>query len=773
MDRTTRHRIAIRGAVQGVGFRPFVHRLARGMGLCGFVGNDTGGVVIEIDATQARADEFLHRLDAERPALSRIYSLEHLSFEAAGGARYSSFEIRASESAGAVTVPVLPDIATCPQCRAEIRDPRDRRYRYPFTNCTHCGPRFTIVEALPYDRANTTMKGFAMCERCRAEYDDPGDRRYHAQPIACPDCGPRLSWWDVAGNTLATGDDALAAAERAIREGLIVAVKGLGGFHLVVDARDRAAVMHLRHRKHRDEKPFAIMAPSLDWVRTQCVLSEAEERALLSPESPIVLARRAGGDEASDEVTGAVAPHNPFLGVMLPYTPLHHLLMDDLDFAVVATSGNVAEETICTDEHAALDSLADIADYFLVHDRPIARHADDSIVRAVAGRMMLVRRARGYAPLPLPLATVDAVPAGLAVGAHQKNVVGIAVGGRVVLGQHIGDLSTGAANSAFERCVSDLALLYRQQPEWVAYDAHPDYRSTRFALALGVTPIGVQHHAAHVASCMAENELDGPALGVSWDGTGYGTDGTVWGGEFLRVEAGRLDRFSRFAHLRTFRLPGGERAVREPRRSALGVFCEMSGADALAEVSPAVAAFAPGERRVLARMIAGGVNAPVTSSAGRLFDAVASLVGLRHVASFEGQAAMELEFLAHRGANDACYAFDVGGGGGALRVDWGPTIRAILDDVALGTDVAAIAASFHNTLAEMIVGVAKRCGEAAVVLTGGCFQNAYLTERTVTRLRAEGFRPVWHRLVPPNDGGIALGQIVIAAAKQRAQREES
>jgi hydrogenase maturation protein HypF len=476
---------------------------------------------------------------------------------------------------------------------------------------------------------------------------------------------------------------------------------------------------------------------------------------------------------ASDEVTDAVAPHNPFLGVMLPYTPLHHLLMNDLGFAVVATSGNVAEETICTDEHAALDSLGDIADYFLVHNRPIARHADDSIARVVAGRTMLLRRARGYAPLPLPLAQLGDVSQGLAVGAHQKNAVAISVDGRVVLGQHVGDLSTEAANRSFERSVADLGMLYRRRPEWVAHDRHPDYRSTRFARALGVPALAVQHHAAHVAACAVENALEGTVLGVSWDGTGYGEDGTVWGGEFLRVDASRLDRFERVAHLRTFRLPGGERAVREPRRSARGVLHELFGAAAFehAGARPAPECLQDNERRVLLRMLARGVNAPVTSSAGRLFDAVASLVGLRHVASFEGQAAMELEFLAHGGATDRCYAFDVAVGDGPLCVDWGPTVRDILDDVAQGADVATIAAAFHNTLSEMIVRVARMCAATCVALTGGCFQNAYLTERTVARLDAEGFPNVRHQLVPPNDGGIALGQIAVAMRRLRPQED--
>jgi hydrogenase maturation protein HypF len=613
---------------------------------------------------------------------------------------------------------------------------------------------------LPYDRANTTMKAFDMCLRCREEYDDPRDRRYHAQPNACSQCGPQLALSSRRGSELTTGEDALARAEEAIRDGRIVALKGLGGFQLVVDAGNNHAVARLRNRKHRDEKPFAVMAPSLEWVCAHCELSRDEERLLCSSARPITLLRRRDDGAVAEEV----APGNPFLGVMLPYTPLHHLVLADLDFPVVATSGNVAEEPIYIHEHDALERLGEIADVFLLHDRPIARHADDSVARVVAGRELLLRRARGYAPLPVNLATTGGAAPMLAVGAHQKNTVAVAVGGRAVLSQHIGDLSTLAAHDAFERCVTDLQILYDLRAEHIACDAHPDYLSTRYAVSWNGGRTAVQHHHAHVAACAADNGLEGGVLGVAWDGSGYGDDGTAWGGEFLLTDGANPARFERVAHLRPFRLPGGDKAVREPRRCAAGLLFEMEGERAFEHDF----SFDAEERRVIPGMLRGAVNSPFTSSAGRLFDAVASHVGLRNVASFEGQAAMELEFAAHRAASEEVYPFEL-----STRterpwvIDWAPMIRAIFDALEDGHEVPTISATFHNTLAEMIVAVGLAAGRERVLLSGGCFQNAYLTERAVTRLREEGLRPYWHQRVPPNDGGIALGQLAVAVATNK------
>jgi hydrogenase maturation protein HypF len=787
-------RIVVRGAVQGVGFRPFVYRLAVGLGLRGWVNNTAHGVFVEVEGPSDRLREFLLRLPREKPAVSTIHNLQHTVLDPAG---YRDFAIVASEAAGEagdITAALTPDIATCRDCLREMFDPENRRYRYPFVNCTHCGPRFTIVETLPYDRSNTTMKAFEVCPACAAEYEDPADRRFHAQPNACPRCGPRLEWWDSDGEPRACGDDALAAAADAVRRGRIVAVKGLGGFHLIVDARSGEAVTRLRERKHRDEKPFAVMVPSAGFARVHCTLETIEANLLRSPEAPIVLVRRGRPCPIDD----AVAPRNPYLGVMLPYSPVHHLLMSEIGFPVVATSGNLAEESICIDEYEAVERLGEIADAFLVHNRPIARPVDDSVVRVVVGRVLVLRRGRGYAPLPVLLPAErggDELPPMLAVGGHLKNTVAIARGGQIFMSQHVGDLSTQTALDAFAKVVSDFRDLYRFEPARIVCDAHPDYVSTRYADRLaavgkaeafdasaagnraaggaatcGATSapshapvVKVQHHHAHVAACMVENGLEGPLLGVSWDGTGYGLDGTVWGGEFFRVEAGS---FQRVAHLRTFRLPGGDAAVKEPRRSAVGLLYEVFGRAGLGRTRLApIRSLTERELSVIAGMLIRQVNAPLSSSAGRLFDAVASLCGIRQRNSYEGQSAMALEFAGHGIDVADLYSFHLRRGiGHPLVVDWEHMIRGVLRDVENGVGVGVVSAKFHNTLAEAIAAVARAVGEERVVLSGGCFQNKYLTEKTVARLMATGFKPYWHQLVPPNDGGLALGQLAAAAA---------
>ena len=759
-----RARLVIRGAVQGVGFRPFVHRLAATLGLDGWIQNSSQGVLIEIEGPAAATDAFVRRVDLERPPRAFIQSLERSHLDPAG---YRGFEIRESRDEGPTTALVLPDIATCADCAAEIRDPANRRYRYPFTNCTNCGPRYSIIERMPYDRDGTSMRTFSMCADCQREYDDPADRRFHAQPNACPACGPQLTLRDRAGQPLARADQALRSAADAIRRGDCVAVKGLGGFHLVVDARSDAAVAKLRARKHREDKPFAVMAPSLADIESACDLDPREVRLLQSSESPIVLVRRRSG--ASGLAFG-IAPGNPTLGVMLPYTPLHQLLLADLEFLVVATSGNLSDEPICIDEHEALERLAALADLFLVHDRPILRHVDDSIVRVMLGRELMIRRARGFAPLPIPLDRP--APPLLAVGAHLKSAIAMTAGPNVFVSQHIGDLQTTEAHTAFRRTIASFERLFGVTPERVVADLHPDYVSSRYARNRGVTVSLVQHHHAHVAACMAENALDGPVLGVAWDGTGYGPDGTVWGGEFLRADRAG---FVRAATLRSFRLPGGDRAVTEPRRSALGLLYELDGTAIESRTDIAsVAAFEAGARRVLVQALARNLNAPRTTSAGRLFDAVASLLGRRHVNSFEGQAAMELEFAIDPEVGDG-YPVELverrrrpGADHDAPTVwiiDWEPTVRSILADVEADTAAGVVAARFHNTMADAIVGIAERVGERRVVLTGGCFQNRYLTERVVASLDTAGFRPYWHQRIPPNDGGIAVGQIAAVLAQ--------
>ena len=750
-----RARAVIRGAVQGVGFRPFVYRLAKELNLTGWVLNNGQGVFIEVEGVGAALRNFLLRVEREKPPRAIIQSMEFSFLDAVG---YSGFVIRKSEDAGAKTALILPDIAPCEHCLVDIFSPRNRRFRYPFTNCTNCGPRFSIMEELPYDRAHTSMKKFAMCPACEKEYDDPADRRFHAQPNACPACGPQIEFWDPEGNTLASGDAALRRVAEEIRAGRIIAIKGLGGFQLLADARDEVVVKRLRKRKNRAEKPLALMYPSLALARRDCHISQLEERLLLSPEAPIVLLHR-----WSPPLAPSIAPGNPTLGVMLPSTPLHHLLLRDLGFPLVCTSGNLCDEPICIDEHEALQRLDGIADYFLVHNRPIVRPIDDSVVRVVRGREMVLRRARGYAPLPVHLKLP--VPPILAVGAHLKNTVALSVGNEVFVSQHIGDMETSEAHAAFHSIAGDLPRLYDVAPEIIACDLHPDYLSTKHAAQLAAQTDAVvhpvQHHWAHVLACMAENEVPFPALGVVWDGTGYGTDGTIWGGEFLLA---REDGFERVAHLRQFRLPGGEAAIKQPRRTALGVLYEMGGLKALEQTDLApIRDFEESELAVIRQMLTKDLQSPATSSAGRLFDAVAALTGIRQMSTFEGQSAMELEFAVHTCVSES-YDFEIKSTAPSI-IDWRPMLEQIVGEVRGGVEAGVIAAKFHNTLVEIIVLTAQHVGETRVVLSGGCFQNRYLTERTVQRLLESGFRPYWHQRVPTNDGGISLGQLVDASRR--------
>lgn len=748
-----RRGLSVSGAVQGVGFRPFAYRLAVELGLSGFVANDPAGVRIEIEGRPAALDSFEHRLLREAPAHARVERVAVQALEPAGAA---GFAIRPSATGGEPRAIVLPDLATCSDCRREVFSPADRRYRYPFTNCTRCGPRYSIVLDLPYDRSRTTMARFPMCRRCRAEYEDPDDRRFHAEPIACPDCGPHVELWDAAGASTAAREAALEAAAAAVRSGAVLALKGLGGFHLIVDARDEDAVRRLRGRKRRPTKPLAVMASSLEQARDLVELAPAEIELLLGSEAPIVLARRRPGAI----VAGSVAPGNPYLGVFLPYTPLHHVLLDALRFPVVATSGNRSDEPLCIDEREALSRLQGIADVFLVHDRAIARPIDDSVVRLVAGRPLPLRRARGYAPFPVAPGPEQPL---LAVGAHQKSTIALTVGGRVVLSPHIGDLDTEPARAAYRATTEALARLYRVTPERVVCDAHPDYASTRYARETGAPLLAVQHHHAHALSCLADNGLAPPALALTWDGSGYGADGTVWGGEVLRIR--RDHSFERFAWLRPFGLPGGEAAVREPRRVALALLYEAMGEDCARD--PWVQeAFAPGELDVLLRMLRQGVQCPPASSMGRLFDAVAAWLDLSRRTTFEGEAAMALEFAVDETCAVDPYPFALRPSGSGLVIDWAPMLEALRADRAVGAPAGRVASRFHDTLAAVAAGAAGRAGERRVLLTGGCFQNKTLTERVVAALRRGGHEPFWHREVPPNDGGIALGQIV--AARQEA-----
>jgi hydrogenase maturation protein HypF len=731
-----RLRLSIFGAVQGVGFRPFVYRLANEMGLAGWVLNGPFGVVVEVDGDADTLGRFARRVLSEKPRAAVIAATESAWLEPAG---FSGFSIKESEAAARPSAWMLPDLATCPDCLAEICDPAQRRFGYAFTNCTACGPRFTIVTHIPYDRPNTTMRDFVMCPQCQAEYENAADRRFHAQPIACPHCGPKV-WLEPGGDK-----PPIAEAAELIRRGGIVAVKGIGGFLLVCDARSSKTVRELRSRKRRSEKPFAVMFPNLAAVRAQCDVSKLEAEWLASAAAPIVLLRRR--PEAT-LVAAETAPGNPCLGAMLPYAPLHHLLMAELGFPVVATSGNLSEEPIVKDNEAAQRLLAGIADAFLINDRPIARHADDSIVRLARGRQLVLRRARGLAPLPLRVGR--SLRPVLALGAHLKSTVAAAWDRQIVLSQHLGDLETTASLDAWRSATRDLCALYGFKPEAVACDLHPDYASTRQAESMGLPIVRVQHHHAHVAAAMAEADLTGPVLGVAWDGVGFGPDGTIWGGEFLRVDD---EGYQRVARLRPFPLPGGEAAVREPRRCALGLLFEMGG-----DLSRLEQDF-PKDWET-ARLLPGrSALSPRTSSMGRLFDGLAALLGLRSVNSYEGQAAMALEHAMV--LTRESYSIPLRSGE-ILTADWEPMVRDVLTDLERGAPTGLICGRFHNALAELTLAVAKAAGLEKVVLTGGVFQNAYLSERSVELLEASGFKVFTHQRLPPNDGAISAGQAFVA-----------
>jgi hydrogenase maturation protein HypF len=695
----------VTGVVQGVGFRPHVYGLARELGLSGFVLNDARGVVVEVEGEAVEV--FLARLRVEAPPLAAI---ESLSVEPVPERGSSGFVIRASPRSGRPDAPISPDVTTCEACLAELFDPLDRRHRYPFINCTDCGPRFTIVTGVPYDRPFTTMAGFVMCAACQAEYDDPADRRFHAQPNACPACGPRVT-------------PGIDVAARALLDGAIVAVKGIGGFHLACRADDEAAVARLRARKHREERPFALMA------RDAATLLEEVPPELFARERPIVIAPR----RLDAVVAPSVAPRSRELGVMLPYSPLHHLLLADVGVPLVMTSGNVSDEPIAFENDDALERLAGIADLFLLHDRPIHTRVDDSVVRG--GR--IVRRSRGYVPATFP---VEVAPPLLAVGAELKNTFAPARDGRAWVGHHIGDLRNYETLRSFTDGIAHFERLFGVEPELVAHDLHPEYLSTKYALDRGLPLVGVQHHHAHLAAARAElGEARG--AGAIYDGTGYGTDGTVWGGELLR---GDLTSFERLGHLWPVRMPGGEAAIREPWRMACAWLAEIG-------VEAPLPAIDPERWARVAKLAASGLASPLTTSMGRLFDAVAALCGVRLTVTYEGQAAIELEALADR-HETASYPM-------SEDLDARPVIASVVDDVARGVAVPLVAARFHNTVADATAAALQ--DEPVVVLSGGVFQNELLLARTLEQLP----RALFPRRLPVNDGGIAYGQAAISAAR--------
>jgi hydrogenase maturation protein HypF len=794
---TARVRKAVRvtGTVQGVGFRPFVYSLAARLGLSGFVGNDAGGVFAEVEGDPAAVGEFLVAVERDAPPLARIQRVVWKNIQANDSA---GFTIAPSEPGARRTALIAADSATCADCLAELGDPADRRYRYPFINCTNCGPRFTIVTDVPYDRPNTTMAGFAMCERCAAEYHDPADRRFHAQPVCCPACGPRLSLRSADGSTLAAGDP-LAAAAALLRDGRVLAVKGLGGYHLAVDALSQAAAAALRARKHREDKPFAVMAASLDAARQLCEVDEPAAGLLTGPRRPIVLMPRRPGT-----VAGAVAPGNRQLGVMLPYTPLHHLLLDAVAGPVVLTSGNVSDEPIAYRDEDAFTALRGIADAFLTHDRAIHIRTDDSVVRvwggvagsglagrgvagsepawggvagsepawggvagsepAERGRETIIRRSRGYVPEPVTVRRRFPRPV-LACGAELKNTFCLAAGDRAFVSHHIGDLENAATLRSFTEGIAHFGRLFGIEPQVVAYDLHPEYLSTKYALDLDLESCGVQHHHAHIAACLADNGHDGPVIGVAFDGTGYGTDGTLWGGEFLVAD---LAGFQRAGHLAPVPMPGGTAAIRQPWRMAASYLRAAfpdgppSGLDVVKRNERNWAA--------VTSLASQGVHAPLSSSAGRLFDAVAALLSVRDTINYEGQAAVELEQLADPGETGS-YRAEVTGQG-PFCIEGAGLVRAVTGELTEGVPAPLIAARFHNGVAALIedgcVLARERHGLDTVALSGGVFQNVIVAERAAARLAARGFRVLTHSRVPCNDGGISLGQAVVAGARDRA-----
>ncbi len=765
---TIRKRIQIRGIVQGVGFRPFVYNLARGLHLSGYILNNSEGVLIELEGPEDLLEVFLDKLTKSPPPLAQIEAIAASELESLGDA---SFTIRESVEQEGKFVLVSPDVATCDDCWGDFTDPNNRRYGYPFTNCTNCGPRYTIIQDIPYDRPKTTMAPFQMCAPCRAEYDDPTNRRFHAQPNACPDCGPTLAL--VKGDSFLPRDavvfgfgdlslSIIGDVRRLLREGRIVAIKGLGGFHLACDAENDKVVRLLRERKRRSDKPFALMARDLNSVERFCVISESDREALLSARRRIVILPR----RPDTRISLAVAPGNKTLGVMLPYTPLHYLLFgvspqEPPEFtALVMTSGNLSEEPIVTENQEAWPRLHSIADWFLFHNRDIYMRVDDSVVRTFEAKARTLRRSRGYAPHPMDLGI--AVAEILACGAELKNTFCLTKDRYAILSQHIGDLENYETLVFFQETLTKLKKLFRVEPSAVAYDLHPLYLSTKFALELpGVEKIGVQHHHAHIASCMAENRLHGTVIGVAFDGTGYGTDGQIWGGEFFVAD---FARFERRAHFRYVPLPGADMAIRQPWRAALSYLHDTFGAQSGSLDLPLWREVPPKTLAVVQAMITRGLNTVQTSSCGRLFDAVASLVGLRHEINFEGQAAVDLEMVIRDGIEET-YPFEIAQSD-PWQIDMRPAIEAIVDEVRHRKEAGYIAAKFHNTVAAVIVevcrGLREREGLNRVCLSGGTFQNMYLLEHALAGLRGCGFEVFLHARVPPNDGGISLGQAVIA-----------
>jgi len=761
-------RISVRGVVQGVGFRPFLYQLATKHNLTGWVCNTSGDVKIEVEGAGSNLTQFLDDLRKMSPPQAHINSISVTRQSAAG---YHQFEIRPSKTENDSYQLISPDLATCHACQRELFDPADRRYRYPFTNCTNCGPRFTIIEDVPYDRPRTTMRQFQMCPSCQQEYDDPMDRRFHAQPNACPRCGPSLQLTDAKGNIVPC-QDAIAHASQLLRQGKILAIRGLGGFLLACDATDARAIRRLRKRKRRPDKPLAIMVATLEEAGEHCRLSPAEAELLTAPQSPIVLLKW----KPTSSVTAAVAPGLKYLGVMLPYTPLHHLLLREASLPLVMTSGNISEEPIARDNDEAFSKLNAVADYFLIHNRDIYSRYDDSVTMVAGDKPRVLRRGRGYAPHPihLPFKAKQV----LACGAEQKNTFCLTRDDHAFLSQHIGDMENWETLEHFENTVALYQRLFRIQPELIAADMHPDYLATKWARATSeknnLNLIPVQHHHAHIVSCMADNEVQQPVIGVSFDGTGYGTDGHIWGGEFLVAD---YHHFQRKGHLEYLPLPGGAAAIDRPYRTAIGYLYTLLGEAALRRELPCLRAVDEAELNLIKRQIDRGINAPLTSSCGRLFDAVSALIGVRGQIRYEGQAAVEMEMAASDEQTDDVYPFtiEIEDDSSIIRLD--ELFSAIVSDLAKGVPTGAIADRFHNTVAQMVSRmchrIAEETGIAAVALSGGVFQNRRLMQKVAAALDTVGLSTLTHSQVPCNDGGISLGQAVIANSISQEREDVS
>jgi hydrogenase maturation protein HypF len=751
-----RRRIDVSGIVQGVGFRPYVFRLATEHSLAGSIRNTSAGVTIELEGPASVVEEFLARLPREAPPLSRITAIEvhDLSF-----VRDKGFAILESGREEAARTLISPDVAICGDCLRELLDPSNRRYLYPFINCTNCGPRFTIVRNIPYDRPFTSMAAFRMCAECQAEYDDRGNRRFHAQPNACWNCGPKVELWDHDGKIVAN-ENAIAKTIALLREGKIVAIKGLGGFHLAADATNPAAIELLRTRKCRIEKPLAVMVPDVTTAEEFCVLNDAARGALEGAARPIVLLRRKREIGIADEV----APRNRDLGLFLPYTPLHHLIFAIGGFrALVMTSANLSEEPIAIDNQEAVERLRDLADFLLVHNRDILWRSDDSVVLPAAGKARLMRRSRGYVPVPIFLG--EDVPPILAVGGELKNTVCLAKGRHAFLSQHIGDLENLEAFRFFEDVIGHLERILEIEPRIIACDLHPDYLSTKWALAQkGLSIVAVQHHHAHIASCLAENHLEGSVIGFSLDGTGYGTDGHIWGGEVLVAD---YAHFERMAHFDYVAMPGGAKAIQEPWRMAVAYLAHHFGGAFVKLPFPFIRDLNKRDVNTILQMIERRLNSPLTSSCGRLFDAVAALTGLRARVNYEGQAAIELEAAIRDSEDERAYPLDLKEVRGKWIIETRPLFEELLGDLEAHVPACTISRRFHNGLVETFARLAKalneQCGLDRVCLSGGTFQNLFLFENLKARLESLGLRVFTHSEVPPGDGGLSLGQVLVAA----------